>query len=62
MGVKTAQTHGVHVNAVNHLATGAAIGFGGIRHRAKTCGLAGCGDALRGVECGAGTGASTLFG
>ena len=54
MGIEATQTHGMHMNAVNHLATGATICFGGIRNRAKTCGLTSCGNTLRGMECGAG--------
>ena len=54
MGVEATQTHGVHVDAVHHLAAGAAIGFGGVRNRTQAGRLARFGDALRSVESGAG--------
>ena len=54
MSVQAAQTYGVHMDAVDHLPTGAAIGFGVVRHIAQAGGLARLGDAVRGVDGGAG--------
>ncbi len=54
MGVEATETHGMHMDAVDHLPARAAIGFGGIRNRAKTGGLARLRDALGGMERGAG--------